>query len=47
MLLILRRNGILLSYTQEELISLGLAVAQGSFNMEETSHWITSHIVSR
>jgi len=47
MLLILRRNGILLSYTQEELISLGLAVAQGSFNIEETSHWITSHIVSR
>lgn len=43
MLLILRRNGVLLVYTQEELIELGLAVAQGTVDVEETTAWIQSH----
>lgn len=43
MLLILRRNGVQLSYTQEELIALGLAVAQESDDVEETIAWIREH----
>lgn len=43
MLLILRRNGVRLSYTQEELIDLGLAVAQGVIDVEETAAWIKNH----
>ncbi|MBR2924137.1 MAG: type II toxin-antitoxin system death-on-curing family toxin [Clostridia bacterium] len=43
MLLILRRNGVLLSYTQEELIALGLAVAQGAADVEEMTAWIQEH----
>ena len=45
MLLILRRNQITLSFTQEELIALGLAVAQGSFTVEDTVAWITAHTI--
>lgn len=45
MLLILRRNGVQLAYTQEELIELGLAVAQGLFDVEETFSWIRKHTV--
>lgn len=44
-LLILRRNGVQLAYTQEELIALGLAVAQGLFDVEETLSWIQKHTV--
>lgn len=44
MLLILRRNGVRLFYTQEELIDLGLAVAQGVIDVEETAAWIQNHI---
>lgn len=43
MLLILRRNGVRLVYTQEELIELGLAVAQGTVDVEKTTAWIQSH----
>lgn len=43
MLLVLRRNGVRLVYTQEELIELGLAVAQGTVDVEETTAWIQSH----
>ena len=45
MLLILRRNGVQLSYTQEELIALGLAVAQGAADVEEAAAWIQAHRV--
>ena len=45
MLLILRRNGVQLAYTQEELIELGLAVAQGTVDVEETIAWIQSHTI--
>ena len=37
MLLILRRNGVLLAYTQEELVALGLAVAQGKADIPQTT----------
>lgn len=45
MLLILRRNCVMLAFTQEELIELGLAVAQGLFDIEETLPWIQKHTV--
>lgn len=45
MLLILRRNHVQLSYRQEELISLGLSVAQGTADVPDVIRWITSHIV--
>lgn len=43
MLLVLRRNGIRLSYTQEELIALGLSVAQGNDDVEQIAAWIENH----
>ena len=45
MLLILRRNGMKLAYAQEELIELGLAVAQGTANVKETTEWIQAHTI--
>ena len=45
MLLILRRNGVKLAYAQEELIELGLAVAQGTANVKETTEWIQNHTI--
>ena len=45
-LLILRRNGVTLAYTQEELIDLGLSVAQGSADVAEVLEWICSHLVT-
>ncbi len=44
MLLILRRNGVRLAYTQEELIELGLMVAQGNANTQQVTEWIVQHI---
>ena len=43
MLLILRRNGVLLAYTQEELVAIGLAVAQGKADIPQTTEWIEAH----
>lgn len=43
MLLILRRNGVLLAYTQAELITLGLEVAQGNADVEAVQKWIEKH----
>lgn len=43
MLLILRRNGIGLIYTQDELVWLGLSVAQGKADIEQVTEWITRH----
>ncbi len=43
MLLILRRNGVRLVYTQEALIQLGLAVAQGNADTKQTAAWIMQH----
>ena len=46
MLLILRRNGIALVYTQEELVQLGLDVAQGLMDVPQAAEWIRAHIAS-
>ncbi|SCJ99334.1 death-on-curing family protein [uncultured Eubacterium sp.] len=43
MLVTLSVNGIDLIYTQEELIRLGLALADGSFGYEDVLSWITLH----
>ena len=44
MLVMLRINKIVLSYTQEELIALGLGVADGSISYEEIVSWISEHL---
>lgn len=43
MLLILRRNGVRLTYTQAELVSVGLEVAQGIADVEAVQKWIETH----
>jgi len=43
MLLILRRNGVPLAYTQAELVALGLAVAQGVADVDTVQKWIEAH----
>lgn len=43
MLTILRINKIEISYTQKELISLGLRVAEGSMGYEQIIEWIRRH----
>lgn len=43
MLLILRRNGVQLSYSQDELVGLGLEVAQGCADVEQVAAWIRQH----
>jgi len=44
MLVMLRLNGIVPSYTQEELIALGLGVADGSIEYEQIIAWLERHI---
>lgn len=43
LLLILRRNGVVLVHTQEELVQLGLGVAQGVLDVPQVAAWITDH----
>lgn len=43
MLLTLRLNGISLSYTQAELIALGLGIADGSLGYDAILTWISNH----
>lgn len=43
MLLLLKLNGIEISYTQEELIDLGLRAAEGKLREDELVNWINSH----
>lgn len=45
MLLILQKNGVILRYTQKELIQLGLELAQGLVSVEDCAHWIEQHNV--
>jgi len=47
MLVMLRINKIALSYTQDELIALGLGVADGSIGYEEIVSWISEHLNHR
>ena len=43
MLLILRKNDIHLSYTQQELIRLGLDIATDRVNPDDIIAWIEAH----
>lgn len=43
MLLLARLNGIRLSYAQNELIGLGLRIADGSLNEANIIEWIKGH----
>ena len=44
MLMIMRRNAVPLSYAQDELIHLGLSIAQGKFDVPEVEAWLQTHI---
>lgn len=45
MLMTLRLNRVVLKYTQEELVRLGLTVADGSVGYDEILKWIKEHKV--
>jgi death-on-curing protein len=45
MLLLLKMNMISISYTQQELVELGLRVADGTYNEADIENWISTHIV--
>jgi death-on-curing protein len=44
MLVILRMNGIAISYTQQELVTLGLGIAGSSIDYVDIVAWIKAHI---
>jgi death-on-curing protein len=44
MLLLLKLNEISISYSQEELIDLGLGIANGSIAFDEIINWLLHHI---
>ncbi len=46
MLTTLKLNNIHITYTQAELIALGLSIADGSANYEHIHNWIISHKTS-
>ncbi len=43
LLMTLKLNGIALNYTQQELIAVGLSLADGSFGYEDVLKWIRAH----
>jgi death on curing protein len=43
MILLLKMNNIMITYTQQELISLGLGVAEGKFKEKDILAWIERH----
>ena len=43
MILLLKLNSIILRYTQQELIDLGLGVAEGKLNEDDIFNWIERH----
>ncbi|NLJ40054.1 MAG: type II toxin-antitoxin system death-on-curing family toxin [Clostridiales bacterium] len=45
MLLLLRINDIQIHYTQNELVQLGLGIADGSLDEKEINKWIKNHIL--
>ena len=47
MLVILRMNKIALSYTQQELVTLGLGIADGNIEYAEIVAWIHAHLENR
>ena len=44
MLVMLRLNGINLSFAQNELVALGLGIADGSIGYDEIVKWIKKHL---
>ena len=44
MLMTLRLNRVVIKYTQQELVSLGLSVADGSKEYQDILAWIKSHL---
>lgn len=44
MLLVLRQNGVIISYTQPELIHVGLSIARGDMDVPQLAAWIREHI---
>lgn len=44
MLMVLRKNGVSLSYTQDELTDLGLSIAQGRIDTPGVTTWLEAHI---
>ncbi|KPU45393.1 hypothetical protein OXPF_06260 [Oxobacter pfennigii] len=47
MLVLLEYNDIRLSFSQEELISLGFDIAKGMFNIQDIIIWIDNHKINR
>ena len=45
MLVYLTLNGIKITYTQEELVNIGLSLASGTMRFEELHAWLTNHCV--
>ena len=46
MVLLLKLNNLLIEYTQDELIDLGLSLADGNYKYEDVLSWISNHITS-
>ena len=45
MLMLMRLNGIIMSYTQEELIDLGMSAGAGTLCYNDILSWIETHTV--
>ena len=45
MLLLLKLNKLMIKYTQNELIDLGLMAAEGTINEKDIMNWIKKHII--
>ena len=43
MLILLEYNGVILKYELNELIDLGLGVAEGRYNQENIIDWVIKH----
>ncbi|MDR2132796.1 MAG: type II toxin-antitoxin system death-on-curing family toxin [Clostridiales Family XIII bacterium] len=47
LLTILRINDIAISYTQKELVALGLGIADKSLDYEAVTEWVRSHLTAQ
>jgi len=47
LLVVLRLNDIELSFTQKELIALGLGMADGSIDYEDIITWVNAHLLGQ
>lgn len=43
LLLILRKNGLRIAYTQNELVALGMSIARGELRAPGVAEWIETH----